>query len=64
MKARIKSPRFWSPLPLLKGERMEVRGSENSAAVKSSDPHPALSLAKGEAKQVPMQSKEALNPLE
>jgi hypothetical protein len=48
----------------MKGERMKVRGSENSAAVKSSDPHPALSLAKGEAKQVPMQSKEALNPLD
>ena len=28
MKARTKSPRLCPPLPLLKGERMEVRGSE------------------------------------
>jgi len=27
VKARIKSPRFWPPLPLLRGERIEARGS-------------------------------------
>jgi hypothetical protein len=64
MKAQIKSPRFCPPLLLPKGERMEVRGSENPMKVKSANPHPTLSLAKGEAKQAPTQSKEALNPLE
>jgi hypothetical protein len=35
-----------------------VRGPENRAGVKSANPHPALSLAKGEAKQTPLQSKQ------
>jgi hypothetical protein len=58
MKARMKSTRLWPPLPLLKRERMEVRGSENRAEVKPANPHPSLSLRKGEADQRANVSKE------
>jgi len=42
---------------------MEVRGSENNQRkVKNpQNPHPTLTLGKGEASQAPLQSKEALN---
>jgi hypothetical protein len=63
MKARIKSTRLWPPLSLLKGERMEVRGSENSAEIKSANPHPGLSLRKGEADQRANANKEKPNAL-
>jgi len=37
---------------------MEVRGSENRAAIKPAKPHPSLSLRKGEADQRANASKE------
>jgi len=42
---------------------MEVTGSEDSAEVKFANPHPTLSLGKGEANQAPMQNNETLNAL-
>ena len=38
-----KSLRFWPPLPLLKGERIEVRGSKTAQATESCKPSPTLS---------------------
>ena len=40
-----------SPLPLCEGERIKVRGSSLSALVHL-NPHPTLSLAKGEADNI------------
>jgi len=37
---------------------MEVRGSENRAEIKPANPHPSLSLRKGEADQRANASKE------
>ena len=42
---------FRPPLPLQQGERIEVRGSETARALKLANPHPTLSLRKGEADQ-------------
>jgi len=48
MKARIESRLFCPPLLFPEGERIEVRGSENGTTVKAANPHPTLSLEKGE----------------
>ena len=49
MKTPTRIAAFLSPLPFVQGERMEVRGSENRADAHSANPHPTLSLEKGEA---------------
>ena len=41
-----------SPLPLLQGERIEVRGCRTLQNSKIENPHPALSLEKGEAERI------------
>jgi hypothetical protein len=55
MKVRLTRTASRPPLPLSKAERIEVRGSET--AQDTQNPHPILSLGKGEANQAPMQSK-------
>jgi hypothetical protein len=45
---------------LLKGERIEVRSSDNAPRAKATNPHPTLSLEKGEADQHTYISKAAV----
>jgi hypothetical protein len=60
MKAPVKPPALLPPLPLIQGERTEVRGSKNASQSKATNPHPTLSLEKGEADRHTYVSKAAV----
>ena len=62
MKATIKPLCLWPPLPLLQGERTEVRGSEKLRVLKPQTLTRPSPLEKGEANQSANANKEALEP--